>query len=178
MKPSTTILAALMALATPAAAESLLALPGDGGTTFWRTGPGDPVAVHRGVDGGRAGLCYASGDAGRLRPMPSDASCLRYLVDRDGVRTGGAPAYEIRGRITAIGGDLSGARRGFAVTGVRGVSNCGERSDCDVIHVWGVTSDAVLPALARAVATGEVVTVRGPGVWNLESIDVVIDAID
>ncbi|MBM2578091.1 hypothetical protein JQC91_17425 [Jannaschia sp. Os4] len=174
----TILLLAALAAAPPAAAQSLLALPGPDGTAFWRTGPGEPAAVHRGVDGGQGGLCYAPGAGGRLVPDAADTSCLRYLVVGADLQTGGADPYAIRGRIVPVAGDLSLARRGFAVTGVAGIGYCGERSDCDVIHVAGVTSEAVLPALVRAVATGAVVTVRGPGVWSFESIDVVIDGIE
>lgn len=164
--------------AQAAQADSLLALSGDDGLTLWDTSQTPPVAQFSGIKGGMAGTCYELSDNGRqLNVAANAAGCLSHLVKSGEIVTGGADTYDIVGVLAALDGPLNDYSQGFVLTQVKGIDYCGERENCDEIYVIGVTSSAVLQAFAQAVRSGQKVRLRGSGVWNLESIDIIIEDI-
>lgn len=160
-----------------AAADGLLALSGDDGVAFWDTSIYPAEARFSGLEGGVPGVCYELSD-NRLAAADDVTACLDHMRLGTDVITGGADRYDIIGTLTARPGAVDDFSTGFALTGVAGVDYCGERENCDEIYVLGASSDAALAAMAAAVRAGARVRVQGPGVWNLESIDIVIDQID
>lgn len=172
-------LAVFFAIMGPLAAQAgdLLALPGASGTDFWDTTATPPVPIFKDVKSGAPGTCYVRQSKQKLVPDQSDFSCLTYLVQDKNVVTGGAAVYQISGQIVPMSRGIDEVFQGFALKGVKGVENCGERSNCDTIFIAGVTSRSVLKSFSEAVRTGSRVSVKGPGVWQSESIDIVIQDI-
>lgn len=163
-------------LTAPASADSLLALPDGDTLTLWDTSTSPAIARIKGVSTGAPGVCYLT-KGERLVPDSEITACLSHLnITYDPV-TGGAPPYDITGIIRAQDGPVNDYSTGFAVTGVTGIAACGEREDCSTIYIIGTRSDAALQALAEAVQSGKRVRMRGLGVWNFESIDIIIDDI-
>lgn len=167
---------ALMVATSSAQGESLLAVPDGGKLTLWDTSADPAIARFSGVEGGTAGGCYVV-NSGKITPDSDVTACLGHLRTGSDLVTGGADPYDIVGVVRALDGPLSDYSQGFVITGVRGIDYCGERENCDEIYVLGVRGDAALTSLAQAVRSGKTVRVQGPGVWHLESIDIVIERI-
>ena len=167
---------ALMAAASAAQAQSLLAVPDGAKLTLWDTSTDPAFARFADVKRGTPGGCYVVNGA-KITPDSDATACLGHLRMEGDLVTGGADPYDIIGVVRALDVPLSDYSQGFVITGVRGVDYCGERENCDDIYVLGVRGDAALTRLAQAVRSGNEVRVQGPGVWHLESIDIVIERI-
>lgn len=176
MTPLAIVLMGCAPMATTA--QDLLALPGDGGLAMWNTGVEAPIAQFNGVAGGVAGTCYSySAASGSLSSARDAVGCLDYLVLPAETLNVSQDPYAITGVVTFMSDPISDFYKGFEVTGVTGIDYCGEREDCDRIFIQGVTSPDLLAPLVAAAQSGATVSVTGPAIWNLESIDIVIDGI-
>lgn len=163
-------------IGSAAQAESLLAVPDGATLTLWDTTKYPAMAAVTGLTGGTAGACYQR-DGQRFVPDSDITACLSHMRIGDTLITGGADRYDIIGVIAPLDGPVNDFSTCFVVTGVQGVDNCGERGNCDDIYVLGARGEAALRGFAAAVRSGARVRLQGPGAWNLESIDIVIEHI-
>lgn len=166
-----TVLAALLA-ATGAQAQQGLVLPTQGGLHLWDMAA-DPARRLTGPlpRTAKAGACYALTDD---RLVPQDASCLDYYVLDS---AGDHGPMQARGRMAFNDTDPDPAHRGLQLSDAKGVEDCGERDNCDVVYIAGF-ADAELAAKAMQLARdGADVMLTGQGVWNMESVDMIVQSV-
>ena len=172
------IIAFTCAVPLTAQAQNLLALPGDNGLALWDTQAVPPVITLDGVTGGPLGTCYSYSERDNtLTPAADVVGCLNYLVKSDEALSFQQNAYDLAGTVKFMTDPIGELYKGFEITGVAGVDDCGERDGCDRIFIQGVTSPDLLGPLVAAARSGAPVNVTGPAVWNLESLDIVIHSM-
>lgn len=169
----------VLCLPMTAQAQDLLALPGPSGLHMWDTaGDGPATLTLQNIAGGQAGTCYTySASAGTLTLAERSTGCLGYLVTPPQNLSTQEPPYSIRGQIEFLDEPLNETYNGFKISGVSGIDYCGERDGCDEIFVRGVTNPELLGPMIAAAQSNETVSITGPAIWHLESIDIVIDSI-
>lgn len=165
-------IAAAFLSATGAQAQQGVVLPAQGALHLWDMTAEPPRQLTGALpDTATAGGCFAlSGN----KLTPQGVSCLGYYVAG---RAGDNGPMRATGRLAFNDVTPDLAYRGLQLSDASGVEDCGERESCETIYIAGFANAELAAKAMQLARDGARVTLTGQGVWNLESVDMIVEGI-
>ncbi len=171
------VLTALLVLSSVVLAQaddgSGVALPVEGKMQLWDMQAEPPRRISEALpDQVSAGSCYSL--SGTVLTDQGKTCLSYYVTDAQGDQA----AFRVTGKMSFDDQTPDLAYRGLRLTEASGMADCGERDDCQTLYIAGFRTDALVDKAVELARNGCGVTLAGKGIFNLESVDLIVDAIE